>query len=204
MYVQSEFHTRTVLRHIHQISFFGIVGTLVNFLAVAGLAHFFSTQGWIICSSQGDDCQTRISFLEAMLLGAVLSASDEVAAMALVRPAQYPKLAALIFGEGVTNDALAIVLFKALLSNYKSTETTLEKLPAQVLLQVVGALGIGVGIGLANALLLKRMNSLGQHPARQTALVLGFGYVAYGIAEFADISGILTIFFCGITMAHYR
>tara|TARA_B110000090_G_scaffold199595_1_gene239678 strand:- start:20 stop:238 length:219 start_codon:yes stop_codon:yes gene_type:complete len=35
----------------------------------------------------------------------------------------FPRLGALIFGEGVLNDALSIVLFKTLYSEYKKTET---------------------------------------------------------------------------------
>jgi sodium/hydrogen exchanger-like protein 6/7/sodium/hydrogen exchanger 8 len=35
-----------------------------------------------------------------------------VAALTLINPAQYPKLFSIIFGEGMVNDAVAIILFK--------------------------------------------------------------------------------------------
>jgi NhaP-type Na+/H+ or K+/H+ antiporter len=49
-----------------------------------------------------------------ILQAAVLSGSDEVSALALVPMKSYPRLGALIFGEGVLNDCLSIVLFNAL------------------------------------------------------------------------------------------
>ena len=43
---------------------------------------------------------------------ATISATDSVAALTLISPAQYPKLFSIIFGEGMVNDAVAIILFK--------------------------------------------------------------------------------------------
>ena len=73
-------------------------------------------------------------------------------------------LGALIFGEGVLNDALSIVLFKSLLlymtpswSGYPiktPTETTLQiifKLTITVLIQLIASCVIGLTCGLLNA-----------------------------------------------------
>jgi hypothetical protein len=49
-----------------------------------------------------------------LFLGSVLSATDEVSAMSFIRMKDFPQLGALIFGEGVLNDSLSIVLFKSL------------------------------------------------------------------------------------------
>ena len=43
---------------------------------------------------------------------ATISATDSVAALTLINPGVYPKLFSIIFGEGMVNDAVAIILFK--------------------------------------------------------------------------------------------
>lgn len=43
---------------------------------------------------------------------ATISATDSVAALTLIKPSQHPKLFSVIFGEGMVNDAVAIILFK--------------------------------------------------------------------------------------------
>ena len=58
--------------------------------------------------------------MQAFLLSSVLSASDEVSALSLIRMNQYPRLGAIIFGEGIINSALSIVLFKTFLAAYIS------------------------------------------------------------------------------------
>ena len=43
---------------------------------------------------------------------ATISASDSVAALTLISSVHQPKLFSIIFGEGMVNDAVAIILFK--------------------------------------------------------------------------------------------
>ena len=53
------------------------------------------------------------------LQASVLCATDTVAALAIVREAEFPTLNSILFGEGVVNDAVSILLFQAV-------ETTIE------------------------------------------------------------------------------
>jgi len=41
----------------------------------------------------------------------LLCSSDVVAAVSIVKYDQQPKLFSLVFGEGITNDAVSIILF---------------------------------------------------------------------------------------------
>ena len=43
---------------------------------------------------------------------ATISASDSVASLTLIKYNQFPKLFSIIFGEGLVNDAVAIILYK--------------------------------------------------------------------------------------------
>ena len=40
-----------------------------------------------------------------------MCASDAIAALTLINSATYPKLFSIVFGEGLLNDAVAIILF---------------------------------------------------------------------------------------------
>jgi len=48
---------------------------------------------------------------EILLFSATLCASDAVAALTMVKFEESPRLFSVIFGEGIVNDAIAIILF---------------------------------------------------------------------------------------------
>lgn len=124
---------------------------------------------------------------------------------------EFPRLGALIFGEGVLNDAISIVLFHVLLSNHATTDLSRAapirelamKLIVEVTNEVILSFLIGVICGLINARLLKSLTYLREHPIHQTVLLLLFAYLAYTIAEGAGVSGILTLFITAVTQGHY-
>ena len=43
---------------------------------------------------------------------ATICASDSVAALTMIKPEKYPKLFAIVFGEGMVNHPVAIILFQ--------------------------------------------------------------------------------------------
>jgi hypothetical protein len=62
------------------------------------------------------------SFKEILLFASVISATDTVAALTFVKEETEPKLFAILFGEGVINDAVCIVLYKILRDFTSSNE----------------------------------------------------------------------------------
>lgn len=48
-----------------------------------------------------------------MLYSATICATDSVAALTLISSDKHPKLFSVVFGEGMINDAVSIILFKA-------------------------------------------------------------------------------------------
>ncbi|BBH10367.1 sodium hydrogen exchanger 2, partial [Prunus dulcis] len=58
-------------------------------------------------------------------------------------------------------------------------------------------------VGLLSAYIMKKLY-LGRHSTdREVALMILMAYLSYMVAELFDLSGILTVFFCGIVMSHY-
>ena len=100
---------RNFFDNFYHIFAFGIMGTLLQFVILTSIASGCS--GLVSAFGQGGRIQFNV--LECLVLAAVLSPSDEVAVLSLVKPETFPQLGAILFGEGVLNDALSIVLFRA-------------------------------------------------------------------------------------------
>jgi NhaP-type Na+/H+ or K+/H+ antiporter len=58
----------------------------------------------------------KIDIMQMLLITSILCSSDTVAAVSIIDYAQQPKLFSCIFGEGVVNDAVSIILFNTILS----------------------------------------------------------------------------------------
>ena len=61
----------------------------------------------------------------------------------------------------------------------------------------------GVGSGLLISALLKSLPSLQTNAVRQTAILILGGYFSFSISEALELSGVLSVFFCGLTLSHY-
>lgn len=59
-----------------------------------------------------ENLSLNFSMKEIFLFASVISATDTVAALTFVKENMEPKLFAVLFGEGVLNDAVCIVLYR--------------------------------------------------------------------------------------------
>jgi NhaP-type Na+/H+ or K+/H+ antiporter len=202
-------HGSTFFANFHYIFAFGIVGTLMQFVL---LTAFISALSGSISELGGTTI--HLETVECLLLAAVLSPSDEVAVLSLIKPDDYPKLGAILFGEGVLNDALSIVLFRAVFNLSLEGDggaselndgpgAVTRRLTSEALWLLVVAVVLGLAVGLLVSRLFKVTPSLRAHPTRQCALVLLGGYLAYGASEALEMSGITALFFASISMARY-
>lgn len=185
-------------QNIHLIMIFGIGGTIVNFLLIALGGYYFPK-----LLPQYDF--GPFSWQKSLLFASVLAGSDEVSALSLIPIDVFPRMGALIFGEGVMNDALSIVLFESLkpLDSGDHVDFTMWRLLQSIVIQLAGAVMIGCGTGLTLSMIMKHFPILRSFPVHQSALVMLFGYLSYTVAQCVEISGILTVFVCAVTMAHY-
>uniref|UniRef100_A0A453AS24 Cation/H+ exchanger transmembrane domain-containing protein n=1 Tax=Aegilops tauschii subsp. strangulata TaxID=200361 RepID=A0A453AS24_AEGTS len=140
-----------------------------------------------------------------LAIGAIFSATDSVCTLQVLNQDETPFLYSLVFGEGVVNDATSVVLFNAL-QNFDPNQ-----IDAIVILKFLGnfcylfvsSTFLGVFTGLLSAYVIKKLY-IGRHSTdREVALVMLMAYLSYMLAELLDLSGILTVFFCGIVMSHY-
>ena len=54
----------------------------------------------------------KLEFLECLVISSLLCSSDVIAAISIVKYEEQPKLFSIIFGEGIVNDAIALILFQ--------------------------------------------------------------------------------------------
>uniref|UniRef100_A0A5B6Z8X5 Putative nhx1 antiporter isoform X1 n=1 Tax=Davidia involucrata TaxID=16924 RepID=A0A5B6Z8X5_DAVIN len=182
-------------RNFMIIMLFGAIGTLVSFSIISfGATQLFK--------------KLDIGFLETgdyLAIGAIFSATDSVCTLQVLNQDETPLLYSLVFGEGVVNDATSVVLFNAI------QRFDLSHINSGIALQFVGnffslfitSTLLGVLIGLLSAYIIKKLY-FGRHSTdREVALMILMAYLSYVMAELFNLSGILTVFFCGIVMSHY-
>ncbi|KAJ0103476.1 hypothetical protein Patl1_04051 [Pistacia atlantica] len=138
-------------------------------------------------------------------LGTIFSATDTVCTLQVLHQDETPLVYSLVFGEGVVNDATSIVLFNAI------QKIDVENLHGKAALRIIGSFfylfttstTLGITAGLLTAVILKTLY-FGKHSSvREVALMVLMAYLSYILAELLELSGILTVFFCGIFMSHY-
>lgn len=138
---------------------------------------------------------------EALLLGAVLSATDPVVGSAVVSAKQVPeRIRHTLNLESGLNDGLAVpfVLF------FLALATSAEH-PGTEALHVIGeALAgavFGVAVGLGGGRVLARLPDGSPTHRYEGVYVLGLGLFAYGLADATIGNGLIAVFVAGITLA---
>ncbi|KHJ30447.1 putative sodium hydrogen exchanger [Erysiphe necator] len=194
---------------LHQANFFRNIGTILTF-ALPGTFISAMVLGlilWVYTRVPIDGFD--MSFVDAISVGATLSATDPVTILAIFNTYKVdPKLYTIIFGESMLNDAVAIVLFETA-QRYKEggAAGTLGFINLMegigiFLIVFFGSLLIGVIVGIGTALVLK-WTYVRRFPKIESCLIVLIAYASYFFSNGLHMSGIVTLLFCGITLKHY-
>lgn len=178
-----------------------MVGTILTFTIIASFAAFFNEFPYIM--------PEKLKISDILMLACILSATDTVAALSLVKETRYPKLNSILFGEGIMNDAVSILIFRSV-RNFLVKENseqfglkTVLVLGLEFVYLLVMSVFIGIFFGLAITFLFKKFTSFQRFPIRETSFMILIAYLSYQTAEALNLSGIISLFVCGIAMAHY-
>ncbi|KAJ3694650.1 hypothetical protein LUZ60_000027 [Juncus effusus] len=174
---------------------FGIIGVFISVSIISvGCAWLFPKVGF-----------KGLTIRDYLALGTIFSSTDTVCTLQVLRQDETPRLYSLVFGEGVVNDATSVVFFNAI------KKLNVSKIQGWTALHLFGdffylfttSTILGIVTGLVTAYALKALY-FGRHSTdREIALMVLMAYLSYMIAELLKLSGILTVFFCGIVMSHY-
>ncbi|GAA0792128.1 cation:proton antiporter [Marinobacterium sediminicola] len=143
-----------------------------------------------------------LDLMASLLIGAILSATDPVAVIALFRQIGAPgRLSTLIEGESLLNDATALVLSKILLGVLAAGTLSSQALGNGVIDFIVlfaGGLLFGVLTGYLTGQLIGWLDS---DPILEIGLTSVLAYLAFLIAEeLLHVSGIMATLGAGLTL----
>ncbi|XP_063858787.1 sodium/hydrogen exchanger 6-like isoform X2 [Scylla paramamosain] len=183
-------------KNLGAIFTFAFLGTTISTFVVGGIVYGLL---YLLGSS--------MTFIDSLLFGALISATDPVTILAIFSDLHVDvNLYALVFGESVLNDAVAIVLTSAI-ESYGGTSGGFET--SAFFLAIVNFLWIfsmsfiiGSVMGCLTAILTK-FTRLKDFPLLEAALFVLMSYSTFLMAEAADLTGIVAVLFCGICQAHY-
>lgn len=182
--------------NIVSILTFAIPGTFIS-AVVLGVIIFI----WTSLGLEG----VNISFVDALSVGATLSATDPVTILSIFNAYQVdPKLYTIIFGESLLNDAISIVMFETC-QKFHGTPARFSSFFEGVglfLMTFMVSLLIGLSVGVLVALILKHTH-IRRYPQIESCLILLIAYESYFFSNGCHMSGIVSLLFCGITLKHY-
>lgn len=145
-----------------------------------------------------------------LLFTSLLCSSDVVAAVSIVSYEAQPKLFSCVFGEGVFNDIVSIILFNTVQSLQSVQFQWFTPFVIVVQFVLLGIISISMGLlfGAICCLALKGLRFLTISPIIETFMIFAFSLCSYFLTELITInglemSGIIALLTCAIFNAHY-
>ena len=162
-----------------------------------------------ILPNSSDKNYVHFSVTEILLFASVISATDTIAALTFISEDKEPKLFAILFGEGVVNDAVCIVLYRILreftLSGNEFTSSTPIMMFSKFLSLAFYSFLIGLLMGCICAYMLKYFltKQIKLNRTQEISIILFFAFISYTFSEELGLSPIVTLLFTGIFISNY-
>jgi Na+:H+ antiporter len=162
---------------------------LILLLAIPGVILTTLFVGGVIALGTG------LAIQAALVLGAIVSATDPVAVVALFRRLGVPRrLQVLLEGESLFNDGTAIVMFNLMIAVALAGRFNL----ATSIRDFITVSGGGVLIGIAFGMIISQVIGRIQDPLVETTLTTVLAFGSYLVAEYFHVSGVLAVATAGI------
>ena len=166
-------------RNLSAIILLAVPGVILTTLIVGGILALVTPLGWPL----------------AMVFGALISATDPIAVVALFRKLGVPKrLAVLVEAESLFNDGTAIVTFNLMLAIALTGHFDLAGGVLEFLQVAIGGIVVGLALGWIIAQLIERVDDYLIETTLTTVLAFG----AYLLAERLHLSGVLAVVAAGL------
>ena len=204
--------------------FFRNVGTVMLFAFLGTFIAIFSSSVMFYYVGQ-TSMSPVFTWKESFAFGSLISATDPVSVLAIFKELDADmNLYAVVFGESIFNDAVAIVMYQTVLQvgiNGLSPGEEIMHSIGQFLLIFIGSVIIGAVSALLIAFILKRQKStsvddqrteqeqrqlrevLKQEVMTEITMMLLCPWVSYLIAEGLELSGIVSILTNGVFLSYY-
>ncbi|XP_017882009.1 sodium/hydrogen exchanger 7 isoform X6 [Ceratina calcarata] len=189
-------------RNLGAILMYALIGTSISAFVIGALMYAFVR----LLPHHSD-----FTFLDTLYFGALISPTDPLTIISIFNDLHVDvNLYALVFGESVLNDAVAIVLSGAIQNYGERYQSQSGEFETVAFFQAFGdfvgifslSLFIGATMGCITALLTK-FTRVRDFPLLESALFVLMSYSTFLIAEASDLTGVVAVLFCGICQAHY-
>jgi CPA1 family monovalent cation:H+ antiporter len=166
-----------------------VVGTLLSTFLLGWVT-------WVVLGWLG----FNISFLYCLVFGALISPTDPIAVLGILKSVGAPKsLETKITGESLFNDGVGVVVFITILEIATGThELSAGHIAGLFLQEAVGGAVFGLGIGYLAYLLLKSVNKYQVEVLITLALVSG----GYALAHVLHLSGPIAVVIAGLVIGN--
>ncbi|CAM9235485.1 unnamed protein product, partial [Lampetra fluviatilis] len=186
---------RHFFRNLGSILAFAFLGTAISCFVIGMI-----TWGAVKLMQAVGQFTDSFYFTDCLLFGAIVSATDPVTVLAIFAELGVDvDLYALLFGESVLNDAVAITLASAIATYSPENQHTFDasaffKSVLNFIVILSGSFAMGAATGFTR---------LRDFPLLETALFFLLSWSTFLLAEACSLTGIVAVLFCGITQAHY-
>ncbi len=172
------------------ITLLATVGVVASTFIVGGLT-------WLVLEALG----IPASFIYCLLFGALISPTDPVAVIGIIKTAGVPKsLETKIAGESLFNDGIGVVVFMIILElAVGGGAVTVSKVALLFFEEAVGGALLGLVLGLLAYQMLKRVNNYQVEVIITLALVMG----GYALADRIHTSGPIAIVVAGLLIGNH-
>ncbi|MDO7882475.1 cation:proton antiporter [Salinibacterium soli] len=140
-----------------------------------------------------------LSLPAAIAVGAVISPTDAVAATAVAkRFGLPPRLVTILEGEGLVNDATALVLLRSAIAATAGVVTFWDAL-GDFAFAVTVAIAIGLVVGVITVWVRSKLRD----PLLDTAISFAVPFIAFVPAEYVGASGVIAVVAAGLYSGHH-
>ncbi len=169
------------------VAVLSVLGTILSVFAVAGLMMLISGTG--------------APWMECLIFGALISPTDPIAVLELLRRIGIPKsLEAQLAGESLFNDGVGAVLFLTMIEIARGNAPTAWHIAWILVLKSGGAMALGT----LGAWLVSRLMCLAQSYQVEILLTLALALGGYVLADLWRLSAPLEAVAAGIALRHFN
>lgn len=166
-----------------------VVGTILSSL-ITGLLGY-----WLF-----DLVGLPLPFLYCLLFGALISPTDPIAVMGVLRQARLPKaLEMKIVGESLFNDGVGVVIFLVVLNLLPKASVSVTDILALFAEEALGGAALGLALGYVAYRMLRSVDNYQVEILITLALVMG----SFALADLLHTSGPIAVVVAGLLIGNH-